>query len=72
MSTMSFDQILHAVQKLTPQEQDALIHHLQEHTRRQRLSADEKMALLRSAQLHVRVNQEPSVRRVDWYDDNGR
>jgi len=72
MSTMTVDQILRAVEQLSPEEQATLIQHLQEQTRRRMLPVRDKMALLRAAQLHVRVNQEPSVRRVDWYDDDGR
>ena len=69
---MTFDQILHAAEDLTPDEQIALIHHLQTQSQPRTLSVDARMALLRAAQLHVRVNLEPSIRREDWYDDDGR
>lgn len=72
MHGMSFDQILHAAEGLSPEEQRALIQHLQTQTEPGRLSAEDKLALLRAAQAHVEVNQEPSVHREDWYGDDGR
>jgi hypothetical protein len=33
---------------------------------------DEKLRRLRAAQIDSAVNQEPSPRRADWYDDDGR
>jgi hypothetical protein len=72
MSMMTIDQILRAAEQLSPEEQAILIQQLQEHTRQRVFPVDDKMELLRAAQLDVQVNQEPSVRRVDWYDDDGR
>ena len=71
MNGMSFDQILHAAGDLSVAEQKALIH-LQQQSERQSLSANEKIARLRAAQVHVQVNQEPFVLREDWYDNDGR
>ncbi|MBZ0307149.1 MAG: hypothetical protein K8I82_13850 [Anaerolineae bacterium] len=33
---------------------------------------EEKLALLRTVQFEVEVLEEPSDRREDWYDDDGR
>ncbi len=44
MSTKSFDQVLHAAEQLTPQEQDALIAHLRA---RSQVSPSERSARLR-------------------------
>lgn len=69
---MTIDEILRAVQELSPAERATLIHRLQEQTRQHPSSVDEKVALLRAAQLDVPVNREPSLRRADWYEDDGR
>jgi hypothetical protein len=36
------------------------------------LTNDEKKALLAASTLHPPFKEEPSVRREDWYDDDGR
>lgn len=36
------------------------------------LSVEEKLALLASFKLDVPVREAPSIRRVDWYGDDGR
>ena len=72
MSAMSFDQILHAAEDLSAAERQALIQHLQKQVEQPGLSAGDKLALLRAVQVHVQVNQEPSLRREDWYGDDGR
>lgn len=59
-------------EQLPPQQQQDLLHRLQERTQRDQRTAAEKIALLRAAQVDVAVNQEPSVRREEWYDDDGR
>lgn len=46
--------------------------HLLESAQKRQLSVDEKMRLLRSVQISAEVNEEPSVRREDWYGDDGR
>lgn len=72
MMNISFDEIVELVDQLTPQEQAQLTSHLLARARKRYLSLDEKMTLLRAAQIDVEVNQEPSVRREDWYGDDGR
>ena len=69
---MTFQEIVQLVDNLTPIEQTELISHLLEATKKRELSVQEKMKLLRSAQIDVEVVQEPSIRRQDWYDDDGR
>ncbi len=72
MSDMTFQEIVHLVDNLTPIEQTELIAHLLEATKKRELSVQEKMKLLRSVQIDVEVIQEPSIRREDWYGDDGR
>lgn len=72
MANITFDELVDLVDQLSSDDQIALMEHLQERTKQRLLSVDEKMRLLRTAQIDVEVNQEPSVRRQDWYDDDGR
>lgn len=60
------------VDGLSPQQQTELTAHLLRTAQKRQLSAQEKMTLLRAAQIDVEVIQEPSIRREDWYDDDGR
>jgi hypothetical protein len=72
MADITFDRVLALVDQLTPQEQTRLTSHLLNLARSRQLSAEEKMSLLRAVQVNAQVVEEPSVRRIDWYDDDGR
>lgn len=72
MADMTFEEIVALVDQLSPMEQTELTAHLLEAAQKRELSVAEKMKLLRSAQVDVTVLEEPSIRRVDWYDDDGR
>lgn len=62
MSTMSFDQILHAAEQLTPQEQDALIAHLR--------ARSEASSSARGALLRERIGAEFTRRKAAGAFDN--
>lgn len=71
--TIDYDQLLELIDQLSEAQRKALIVRLlrqqaQEHT----LTAEEKIQLLDAAKLHLAVNEQPSMRREDWYDDDGR
>jgi hypothetical protein len=72
MAGMTFDELVELVDQLSGDEQTALLKHLLERTSHRDLSVSEKLKLLRAAQIPVQVNQEPSVRRADWYGEDGR
>lgn len=72
MNSLTIDQLLRAIDQLSPEDQAVLSRYLQTQTHPQTLSADRKMALMRAAQIHAQISEEPSVRRVDWYSDDGR
>ena len=72
MADIPFEKIVELVDRLTPQEQTRLTTHLLEVARKRQLSVREKMDLLRAAQIDVDVIEEPSIRREDWYGDDGR
>lgn len=62
-----YETLLGLVEQLPSEQQAALIWYLQQ---RQEHSVEEKMNLLRSAQIHEKVQEEPSPRREDWYEDD--
>lgn len=72
MSEITFDDIVQMVDRLSPQEQTLLFAHLLETAQKRQLSVQEKMRLLRAVQIDVAVIEEPSVRREDWYGEDGR
>lgn len=72
MVDLTFERIVELVDRLTPQEQTQLTTHLLQTARKRQLSVHEKMNLLRAAQIDVAVIEEPSIRREDWYGDDGR
>ncbi len=69
---ITFDEVVQLAQKLPMDEQQHLIEKLLEHQRQTSLSAEEKIALLRSVMFTQEILNVPSIRRVDWYDDDGR
>lgn len=72
MTDIPFEKIVELVDHLTPQEQTELTTHLLAAARNRQLSVQEKMKLLRAAQIDVDVIEEPSIRREDWYSADGR
>lgn len=67
-----YETLVKLVEQLPDEQQRDLLRHLQQATQRQKLTSDEWVALLRSAQNDRPVREEPSIRREDWYDDDGR
>jgi hypothetical protein len=72
MTEITFAEIVALVDQLSPQDQTSLTAYLLDAARKRKLSADEKMKLLRSIQIDAEVLEEPSIRREDWYGDDGR
>jgi hypothetical protein len=69
---VTLEQVVELADRLSPLEQTQLTAHLLEVARKRQLSAQEKMSLLRAAQIDVVMLEEPSVRREDWYSDDRR
>ena len=70
---IDYNDLVELVAQLSEEQQRDLITQLLMHRARQRpLTAEEKIQLLDAAKLHNPVNETPSARRADWYDDNGR
>lgn len=72
MTSVTYEQVVELVDQLPPHEQTQLVSHLLEMARARPLTSDEKMRLLRAVQIDVKVLCEPSIRREDWYNDDGR
>ena len=71
--SIDYDDLVELVEQLSEAQQQDLITQILTHRARQRpLTSEEKIQLLDAAKLHNPVNEAPSVRRTDWYDDNGR
>jgi hypothetical protein len=70
---LDYDQIVELVDQLDEQQQKALIIRMLTYRANQRpLTPEEKIQLLDMAKLDNPVNETPSIRREDWYDDDGR
>ena len=67
MSSITYERVVELVDQLPPHEQTQLVSYLLKMARARPLTSDEKMRLLRAAQIDVKVLDEPSTRREDWY-----
>jgi len=70
MPDVKFEEVARLAEQLKPDEQQALVEHLQNLARSRQLSAQEKRALFET--LIVDLGPWPegwSLRRKDWYDD---
>jgi hypothetical protein len=68
-----YEQLVELVEQLSEDQQKDLVKRLLTRQAHQRpLTVEEKLKLLDAVKLDVAVNEEPSIRRADWYDDDGR
>jgi hypothetical protein len=72
MADVSYTEVMRLAEQLSPQEQAALIAHLQQLAQHQQLTKEQRKALLEASILDIPFINEPSPRREDWYDDDGR
>lgn len=72
MTTATYGEVVKLAEQLTSEEQTTLITHLLDLARRRQLTVAERKALMNATILSNPVAQEPSIRREDWYDDDGR
>ena len=71
--SIEYEKLVELVEQLSEEQQRDLIRRLLLKRAEQReLTKEEKIQLLDASKLSIPVNEEPSVRRVDWYDDDGR
>lgn len=67
-----YETLVELVDQLPQEQKDALIQHLQGVAQQRQLTREERLALFEASIRSNPVNQEPSIRREDWYDDAGR
>lgn len=67
-----YETLVTLVEQLPAQQQQELLVHLLQSTRERSLSKEEKQTLFHNSILNAPVNEAPSLRREDWYDDDGR
>ncbi len=67
-----YETLLKLVEQLPDEQKRDLLRHLAQTVQQRNSSADEWMRLLRSAQIDAPIAEVPSLRREDWYDDDGR
>ncbi len=71
--TVEYSDIIELIEQLSDEQQQDLITQIMTlRTQRRPLSPEEKIQLLDAAKLHNPVNETPSIRRSDWYNDDGR
>jgi hypothetical protein len=69
---IDYEQLVSLVKQLSDAQQNALIAELLNERAQHPLNAEEKIQRLEAAKLHTPVHEIPSVRREDWYGDDGR
>jgi hypothetical protein len=70
---IEYENLVQLVQQLSDDEQKRLIERiLSQRAAVRPLTVEEKIQLLDAAKLNNLINEMPSIRREDWYDDDGR
>ena len=69
---IEYEKLIELVEQLPDEQQKDLLVRLLERAKQRQLSKEEKTALYHASILSVPVNEEPSIRREDWYGDDGR
>lgn len=69
---VTLQEVIALAEKLPPQDQTALLAHLLRISNQRELTVEEKKALLRASVLDVPLGENFSLRREDWYGDDGR
>ncbi len=67
-----YETLVELVEQLPSDKQQDLLVRLLEKSKTRRLSKEERKALFHASILNIPVKEAPSVRREDWYDDDGR
>ena len=70
---MTLNEILEQAKQLSPAERRELLQQLQALDEANTTEADQWIAQFEAAVIrHVEINEAPSIRRKDWYGDDGR
>ena len=69
--TIPYETLVELVVQLPPEQQADLLQRLMQRKQPPQ-TAEEWIEQLNAAVLHAEINEEPSIRREDWYGDDGR
>lgn len=69
--TIPYETLVELIDQLPEAEQSELLDRLLQRRQRPR-TADQWIRDFHASILSVEINEEPSIRREDWYDDDGR
>jgi hypothetical protein len=72
VTRIPYETLVELAQQLPIEQQQDLIRRLQERAQSDSDNTAEKMYRLKQAQISVAVKKDPSIRRQDWYADDGR
>lgn len=73
MEKATLEIVIALAEQLSAEERAALVRHLQADSLPSApLTAEERKRRWQAAILHAEVNEVPSIRREDWYGDDGR
>jgi hypothetical protein len=67
-----YETLIELVEQLPIEQQQTLLERLLEKKKERPLSKEEKLELYHASILSIPVKNEPSIRREDWYGDDGR
>jgi hypothetical protein len=73
--SIRYEQLIELIEQLSPDQRDELVEKLLTRSRAAHpvpMTVEDKIRLLDAAKIRIPVNEEPSVRRADWYGDDGR
>lgn len=69
---IQYEQLLELVDQLDEDQQKDLLSHLLARTVSPPAGIQEKLSLLDALKLDAAISEAPSIRRADWYGDDGR
>ena len=70
--SIPFETLVSLVEQLPDDQKQTLIKRVQAHADAAELSAEQKITRFEAIVIDAEVIEVPSVRREDWYDDDGR
>jgi hypothetical protein len=69
---LSYETLLDLIEQLPADQKRDLLMRLLEDAKNRSLSKEEKLALYHTSIISLPIKEEPSIRREDWYGDDGR
>lgn len=70
--TIPYETLVELVEQLPPEQQENLLQRILTGKRASNLTRSERVAAYRASIMSVPLREEPSIRREDWYGDDGR